>query len=255
MNVVINPRYDYLRDWIAAIPASFDKEGRVLYSKRNIVKVFPLGNGLVLNVKKFRQPRFFNRVVYTFFRKSKAFRSYYYTLRIAEKGFNTAESVACIEVREKGLLSDSYYVSLHCRHVREIRDYYAGPLAGNELLIDAFARYSAALHDAGIYHLDYSPGNILISDDPASGRYMFTLVDVNRMKFMPVGANKGCRNFARLFTDDEIYKRIGVVYAQSRRKVFSEEKAVRLILKAKNRFLKKKALKERLKRFFNLAGS
>jgi serine/threonine protein kinase len=173
-------------------------------------------------------------------------------LRISEKGFDTADSVACIEIKEGRLFSDSYYISLHCRHVREIREYYSGPLAGNENLVDAFARYSAALHDAGIYHLDYSPGNILIRDDWTSGKYAFILVDVNRMKFMSVSPDKGCKNFARLFDNDEIYARIGIVYSQSREKVFSKEEAVRLILKYKNRFLKEKARKEILKRIFRL---
>jgi hypothetical protein len=47
--------------------------------------------------------------------------------------------------------------------------------------------------------------------------------------------------FARLFDNDEIYARIGIVYSQSREKVFSKEEAVRLILKYKNRLLEKSA--------------
>lgn len=250
MKATVNPRYEYLRDWIENLPLLFEDGGEILYRKRNFIKVFQLDNGLVLNVKRFHKPRFLNRIIYTFFVKSKAFRSYYHTLRIFEKGFCAAEAVGYVEIKEGGLLSDSYYVSLQCCNVREIREYYFGPLAGNENLIDAFARYSAALHDAGIYHLDYSPGNILIRNDRASGEYTFILVDVNRMKFMSVGPEKGCRNFARLFGDDDIYKRIGAVYSQSRKNVFDKDRGVRLILKYKNRFLRKKAQKARLKRFF-----
>jgi serine/threonine protein kinase len=250
MKVIINPEYDYLRDWIEDIPRSFDREGEILHNERNIIKVFSLNNGLSVSVKKFRKPRFLNRIVYTFFRKSKAFRSYYHTFRISEKGFDTATAIACIEIREGGLLSGSYFISEYRCHVREIREYYFGPLAGNERLIDAFAQYTAALHDAGIYHLDYSPGNILISDSLTPGEYAFILVDVNRMKFLPVSPDRGCRNFIRLFGNDDIYKRIGAVYSQSRATAFDEEDAVRLILKYKNRFLQRKARKEKLKSFF-----
>jgi serine/threonine protein kinase len=251
MKVIINPEYDYLRDWIEDLPRVFGKAGEILYNERNIIKVFSLDNGLSVSVKKFRKPRFLNRIVYTFFRKSKAFRSYYHTIRISEKGFDTATAIACIEIREGGLLSGSYFISEYCRHAREIREYYFGPLAGNERLIDAFAQYTAALHDAGIYHLDYSPGNILITGDTAaSGKHTFIPVDVNRMKFMPVSPDRGCRNFIRLFGNDDIYKRIGAVYSQSRATTFDEEEAVRLILKYKNRFLRRKARKEKLKSFF-----
>jgi serine/threonine protein kinase len=169
-------------------------------------------------------------------------------LRISEKGFATAESVAYIEMNGGGLLSLSYYISLQCRNVREIREYYSGPLAGNETLMDAFARYSASLHDAGIYHLDYSPGNILIREE-TEGTYTFILIDTNRMKFMPVGTKKGCRNFARLFDNDDIYERIGTEYARSRKKPFDKEKAVRLMVKYKNRFLQKKKCRKRAKKF------
>ncbi|MDR1380800.1 MAG: hypothetical protein LBJ47_04895 [Tannerella sp.] len=250
MNVIVNPEYEYLRGWIENIPFSFGREGEMFYDARNTIRVFSLGDGLCINVKKFRRPMFLNRVAYTFFRKSKAFRSYFHTLRIAEKGFDTAEAIACIEIREGGLLSDSYFISRHCCPAREIREYYSGPLAGNESLIDAFARYSAALHDAGICHMDYSPGNVLIRDGLAPGEYAFVPVDVNRMKFMPVGPERGCRNFARLFGCDDVYVRLAAEYSQSRKEVIREEKAVRLMLKYKNRFLQRKAWKEKFKRFF-----
>ncbi|MDR2041411.1 MAG: lipopolysaccharide kinase InaA family protein [Tannerella sp.] len=248
MKVVINPQYDYLRGWIEKTPCFFEKEGEVIHNKRNVIKVFRLDDGTEMNVKRYGKPHLFNRIVYSFFRKSKAYRAYHNALRISGKGFATAEPVAYMEMDGGGLLSLSYYISLQCRHVREIREYYFGPLAGNETLIDAFARYSASLHDAGIYHLDYSPGNILIRED-TEGSYTFILIDTNRMKFMPVSTKKGCRNFARLFGNDDIYKRIGTEYARSRKKPFAKEEAVRLMMKYKNRFLQKKEYQKRAKKF------
>lgn len=43
----------------------------------------------------------------------------------------------------------------------------------------AFAEFTARLHEAGILHLDYSPGNILY--DKIGEEYHFSLVDINRM--------------------------------------------------------------------------
>ena len=249
MKVVVNPKYDHLRSRIEQLPFSFEKEGRVIYKGRNIVKVFSLDNNPDVNVKRYRKPNLFNRIVYTFFRKSKAFRAYCNGLRIVEKGFDTAESVAYIEMYKNGLLHESFYISLQCTDVREMREYYFASLHGNEGVIEAFARYSASLHDAGIYHLDYSPGNILIHNDD-TGKYTFMLVDTNRMKFMPVSPAAGCRNFARLFDNDDVYRYIGMVYSQSRKEPFSQDEAVRLIMKYKDAFLHKKSRKEKIKRFF-----
>ena len=248
MNVVVNPNYEYLRDWIEQIPSFFESSGNIIYKGRNILKVFAVDTDTSINVKRYRKPHFVNRIVYSFFRKSKACRAYHNTLLIAQKGFDTAESIAYIEIKRHMLLSDSYFISKQCPDVKEIRVCYDGPLTGNERLIEAFARYSASLHEAGIYHLDYSPGNILFREE--NGQYTFILIDVNRMKFMPVNFDTGCRNFARLFTDDDIYKHIAMVYSQSRENSFSQEGTVRLMLKYKNDFLQWKARKNRLKKLF-----
>lgn len=243
--MVINPKYEYLREWVERIPFFFENDGEVIYKGRNTVKVFSLEKGICLNVKKYKRPPLYNRIVYSFFRKPKAFRAYYNTLKITEKGFESAESVAFLEIKKNGLFSDSYFVSLQCSDVKEMREYYFGPLVGNESIIDAFARYSAALHDAGIYHLDYSPGNILIRYQ--NGNYAFVLVDVNRMKFMPVSFEAGCRNFARLFGNDDIYRRIATIYSESRKNTLDKEETFRLIMRYRNQFLDKQRVKKKMK--------
>jgi serine/threonine protein kinase len=246
MKLIINKKYEFLRDWIEQLPSIFKEEGKLVYKGRNIIKIFNV-NGLDINVKQYHKPLFFNRIAYTFFRKSKAFRAFYNPLRIAEKGFDSAESIAFIEIYGNGLLSDSYYISIHCRDVEEIRKYFSSAIKGNEDIIDAFARYTAALHDAGIYHLDYSPGNILFRRE--NGEYSFLLVDTNRMKFTHVSPDMGCRNFARLFDKDEMYERIAAVYSQSRKEPFRQDEAASLMLKYRKQYLKGKAEK---KRFLNL---
>ena len=248
MKIIINPEYEYLRDWIEKLPSSFESNGEILYKGRNILKVFSLDNGTDINVKRYRKPHFFNRIVYTFFRKSKAARAYYYTLKIAKKGFDTAEAIAYIEIKQNSLLSDSYFVSRQCHNVKEIRECHSGPLSGNEDLIEAFTRYCASLHDAGIYHLDFSSGNILYRND--KGKYTFILIDVNRMKFMPVSYDKGCRNFARLFVDDDIYRHLGMIYSELRQNTLGKEKTTELIIACKNHFCKRKERLSSIKKIF-----
>ena len=250
MKIIVNPEYDYLRDWIEQMPSFFEGSGEIVYKARNTIKAFSLENGMDINVKRYRKPHFLNRVVYSFFRKSKASRAYYNTLKIAEKGFNIAESIAYIEIKQGGLLSDSYFVSRQCHDVKEIREYHSGPLSGNEDLMESFARYSAALHDAGVHHLDYSPGNILYHND--NGKYSFILVDVNRMKFKQVSFDEGCRNFARLFVDDDIYRCIGKVYSEQRHNTLGGDETTKLMINYKNSFWRKKARLKRLKKIFGL---
>ena len=137
----------------------------------------------------FRIPFFFNRIIYTFFRASKASKAYLNALEVLRRGFETPHSIAYIEQYRGGLLHWSYYISLQSSFRQEMRDYYFGPLTGNEPLIKAFAQYTADLHENGICHNDYSPGNVLIGRNQE--QYRFSLVDINRMKFKPHESKRG----------------------------------------------------------------
>ena len=160
MRVIVNPKYAHLQKEIEEVPRSFQNEGDVVYDGRNVLKRISLGSIDVV-VKSFKKPHIINRVVYSFFRQSKAERSYIYSMEIQQHGFDTPEPVAMIEQFQDGLLSHSYYICCYDggETVRSLMD---GKVEGNEDKLSAFARYTAALHQAGILHLDYSPGNILI---------------------------------------------------------------------------------------------
>ena len=108
-----------------------------------------------------------------------------------------------IEQFQDGLLSHSYYICCYDggETVRSLMD---GKVEGNEDKLSAFARYTAALHQAGILHLDYSPGNILIHQNETN-EYSFSLVDVNRMQLLSdIDCDTVCRNMCRLCISREV---------------------------------------------------
>lgn len=72
------------------IITNFDSLGSdFVIGKRNKIKTIPY-NDIILNVKSFKIPFFFNGIVYKFFRKSKAERSYNYAKNIIrERNWNT----------------------------------------------------------------------------------------------------------------------------------------------------------------------
>lgn len=214
MRVIINPKYAHLQKQIENIPDYFENERDVVYDGRNILKRINLDNVDVV-VKSFKKPHIINRVVYSFFRQSKAERSYIYSMEIQKHGFQTPEPVAMIEQYHGGLLSRSYYVCCYDggETVRCLMD---GKVAGNEDKLLAFARYTVALHQAGILHLDYSPGNILIHQKDAN-EYCFSLVDVNRMQLLSeIDCDTVCRNMCRLCISREVLVYIMTEYASKR---------------------------------------
>lgn len=246
--VRISDEYQEERSWIEHIPATFDLHGEIVQAKknRNILRKVA-HKGRMYNIKSFHIPRFFNRIIYTFFRKSKALRSYEHAFILREKGIGTPVPIALLTEKLGGLIARSFYVSKQLSdEYQEIRYCYRGPLAGNEETLTAFAQFTAKVHDSGVYHTDYSPGNILFKHNETTGEYDFQLVDINRMKFCEVSMEMGCKNWARLFECDEIYEFVARQYAKARG--FDEEKSVALIMKAQNDFNKKKIRKRKLKK-------
>lgn len=231
MKIVINPKYDYLKDFVYSIPENFASQGETIYKSRNEIKVFTVGN-LQLNVKQYKVPSFLNRFVYTFFRPAKVLRAYTYAFKLLEKGFDTPEPVGYILSKDSGLISRSYFVSLQSPYSRNFYEFGKGSLSGREDIIKALAYYTARLHDSGIYHYDYSPGNILF--EKKNEQIHFTLIDINRMKFGNVAMEEGCANFARLWGNPDFFHLLASEYAQARH--FDVKTCIHLVMKERNNF-------------------
>ena len=125
MKVVINPKYNFLTDFIYHLPGCFFKDGETIYQGRNILKKYDI-QGYRLIVKRFKRPNIINQIVYSFFRRSKARRSFDYSLEVQKRGFGVADPIAYIEIKHGGLLTDSYYISLYMERMEELREYMAG---------------------------------------------------------------------------------------------------------------------------------
>lgn len=213
MKILINPTYEHLRRFIENIPNIFEKEGRIIYSGRNLIKVMKVGD-VEINVKRYGIPALFNRIVYSYFRTPKGQRAFEYPSRLLEKGFETPMPIAYIEQRQFGLIKYSYFVSMQSSCSRNFYEFGNADVEDCKDILTEFARYTARLHQAGIMHCDYSPGNILF--DKINGKYHFVLVDINRMSFGKIGVETGCANFARLWGQIPFFEYLAREYARAR---------------------------------------
>ncbi len=223
--VVINPRYQDLKEFVYNLPTNFDTLGDVLFGGRNIIREIPIKN-LRLNVKSFKVPNLINQFVYDNFRVSKARRSFEYANKLLEKGINTPSPVACVECKQGFLFKQSYYISVQENFDGLMREFKTGELIGRENLLSQFAKFTADMHQKEVLHLDYSPGNILYKRDNQT--YHFYLVDLNRMYFGNISMDLGCRSFRRLWGNEEMIKFIASEYAKARN--FDPDKCIELTL-------------------------
>jgi hypothetical protein len=215
MKMVINPAFDYLIPFVKSLPKRFDKEGETIYNIRNKIKVFNTAGNERIVVKSFKVPLLFNRIVYTCFRSSKAERSYKHALELIDRQINTPPPVAYIEMRKNSLLAESYYVSIYKEYPGNMQELRCRPLEDKKDLACAFARFTADIHEKAIYPLDYSPGNILY--EKVGDEYRFCLIDLNRMRFMPVNLRTGAYGLRRLWGSEETIAFIAREYAKLRK--------------------------------------
>ena len=229
---------------------NFKSEG-ILFGndKRNTIKLFDLEDKKI-NIKSFKIPNIINQVVYKYFRKSKARRSYEYANKLLEKGIGTPQPIAYSENFNVLGLKDSYYVSEHLVTELTFRELINNPdYPDYENILRQFTKFSFDLHQKGIEFLDHSPGNTLIKKT-AENQYNFYLVDLNRMNFhKTMDIDQRMKNLSRLtpkkemiaIMSDEYSKH----YSESSSLIF--EKMWYATNEFQGKFARKKTLKKKLK--------
>ena len=117
MKTVISEDYSQHADFLRSIPNLFaDGQGEVVYSKRNEIRRFS-HQGLTLMAKRYKRVNVLQRVVYTFFRPTKAERAYRFAKEFRLRGIDTPREVAYIETGSMGLFSVGYFISLETEGV------------------------------------------------------------------------------------------------------------------------------------------
>ena len=211
MRIDINPKYKHLQSFLETLPENFNRLGTSIYKGRNEIKTIEI-DGIILNVKSFKIPHLVNKIAYTYIRKSKAEKSFKFGLKLRDLDINTPEPVACIVCYKNGFINHSYYISLQFEYDYTIRELVTGKLPFNSALLEDFTQFTFDNHQKGVLHQDYSPGNILIKQlDEGT---LFSMVDINRLKFKQLSLVDKLKNFSQLWADEEFLKTIAKKYAQ-----------------------------------------
>ncbi len=233
-------REECYKELLEQIRIYFEASKISVHKARNEIKVISYNNAFVV-AKSFKIPNIFNKIVYTFFRDSKAKKSYDNSIRIMDF---VPEPVGYIEFEKFGFIYDSYFVSEKFEYDFTIREpLLEKTFEDKENIFNQFAEFTYKLHQNDIVHLDYSPGNILIKKD--ADNYIFKIVDINRMQFKKLSLEERLQSFDKLWAKDEDMKIIACKYAKliNEDENYCAEQAIKYSQKNKNL----KNLKKRLK--------
>lgn len=235
--ILLAPEYKNQREDVEQIVNNFELNGEIVHKGRNTIKTFQTEFGS-WNVKRYHKPSLLNRFIYSFFRKPKGKRAFIYPERVLAASCETPNPVAYIEDRNSfGLINFSYFISQHCPYSRRFYEFGDTPVEKCTDILTAFAFFTARMHENGIYHRDYSPGNILF--DFVNDQWHFSIVDINRMQFGSISIKKGCQNFARLWGQPEFFHFLALAYAHARQA--DEAQCLKWVMQARNHFWKTRA--------------
>lgn len=196
MKKVFDKNFEFIESEIDDIIVNFENQGKSIKMSRNILKEFNCKNFKIV-IKSFKKPILINKIIYNFFRQSKAKRSFQHAKLLIAKNINTPKPIAFYEEKNNFFLKKSFYVcekieyDFSMRQVVENLDKYE-----NQKIIKLFVKFTFHLHEKNINFLDHSPGNTLIVRK--NDEIFFYLVDLNRMKFEKMSLEKRLINFSRL---------------------------------------------------------
>lgn len=246
MKLTLSPTYRSWEDKIFKIIEKFEKEGITIKDRRNQLKLFTIDEQVV-NVKSFKIPNPINKILYKYFLKSKAKRSFENANYLLKRRIGTPAPIAYAE--ESGpFFGRSYYFSQQIQYDLTYRELIHEPdYPDHEKILRAFTRFTFQLHVNNIEFRDHSPGNTLIQLN--GGDYKFFLVDLNRMNFKKLNFDDRMRNFHRITPMRDMVEVMANEYAQlipeTEEEVF--ERMWKYVQGFQNKAKRKQKIKEALK--------
>lgn len=183
-----------LGSYLSALP----KQAMIHNGRNALYRVhFDLAGPHEVVIKQFPVRSSVRRMIYSV-RSTKALRSYDVAVRLLELGVATPEPLAAVETW-RGLLHEAVYCCRYWPHWARAREVRHNQGRESEHVSWALGVYVGRLHNLGVLHGDLSAGNILLGGDRTSPfGATFSLIDLNRVRFLAVGPRTGLANLSQL---------------------------------------------------------
>ena len=116
---LIEDKYREFTPAINKVINDFNSKGELIKGTRNTIKKINIEN-LGVNIKRFKSPNIFNKIIYTFFRSSKANRSYNYAKKLIDNGTEEILVIDDLSTRRRENIEGISQVKFENRKIEEI---------------------------------------------------------------------------------------------------------------------------------------
>lgn len=203
----LNPAYERLRSRLEDCEKLI-AEGTLIHRGRNRLYIVETG-GVTLCIKKYGTPNLFKSFAYRYLCAPKGLRAWRNSERLREAGMLSPEPVAYIQDNRPWGIRESYYICLY-HPGRTLYEWGNQPLGKIRNAIEQFAVMTAQMHEKGLRMRDYTPGNILQTEQG------FILVDTNRMRCGRVSIRRGLKEMSGLWMQPDAATFLAQTYAKAR---------------------------------------
>lgn len=244
--IYIIEEFKYEKDLFFDIIKNFNTLGCLIFKERNTLRKIHNDVLGTLAVKSFKKPILINQYIYSTFRKSKAYRSFYNAKFLLSKNINTPKPIAFFEQKKGKKLIHSFYFSEYYNYDFTFRELIEKKemFADWNIILQKFTEFIYKMHNSQILFKDLSPGNILIKK--INNLYEFSLIDLNRMAFKDLSWDERLQNFIRLSMTEDMINIIGKTYAKLTNR--NEMETIKILIDKNQIYLTKKSQKQKFKK-------
>jgi hypothetical protein len=179
-----------IRAQVLTIPAqaAASDDGAVIYRGRNTLVRLDIAGTTVI-AKLFPPKRGWKKLVR---RGDKAVQAFDHSARLVALGLGTPAPYAALACAD----GSTCYVCAWAPGCRAVWDLHDDKIPDSDRHCADLGRFVAAMHNAGAFHRDNTPGNVLLS--PVGDHFAHLVVDTNRMRFGRVGMWSGIASLLQL---------------------------------------------------------
>ncbi len=200
MEIILNPKYRFLHDFLEHIEEHF-ATGEIVQQSFNEIRLLRVDE-LTLSVKRYGHSL---RGRLKFYKMAKGKRAFIGQRLLRERGYDSPEPVAFVRFRRRMLTERTYFVTIRSSLQHSFDDVSMLSAKEQTELVKALAAYTKRMHEDGFIHHNYKSKHILFDRNEEKSGWRFALLDVNRVHRhrKPIGINRGLKNFARIVFQDE----------------------------------------------------